>query len=332
MLLQSLGAKNYKALFTGSATEANNLLIKGISLDVGERIWVSHGDHPGLVHPAENLTLMGMELKELPLKDGRVDFPVLQQNLGSQDRLIVFSQINNSTGHIQNLPSLCKQIKDQYPQIHIHVDGVQSFGKFPISLDSGWADSLTVCGHKMGGPKGVGALVIKSDLKLTPILWGGGQEFGLRPGTLNVPALISWQAAMMEAQEQRVDEWRAAQDLKRNWLQVFESAQGVRLPFDGNDDDEVMSPYILLMQFAGIPSDIIMRHLERDNIFVSSSSACSSKSKGENSVYTALQLPRDHHGEYLRISFSASMSEHKVVEAAERLRDLYSSLRRLYSR
>ncbi len=332
-ILRSAANEQFNLVFTSSATEANNLAICGQDVEAAQRIWVSLADHPSLVRPAYAWQKAGVEVCEMPLRHGWIDWSRFAEQLNQRDRLMIFSHINNSSGQIQETGKRLVEIKDRWPQLHVHVDAVQSYGKMPSPLKAGPVDSITISGHKMGGPKGVGALLYRRGCQLRPQLLGGGHELGLRSSTLNVPGLVSWFAAIAATEGSCEENWCKVALLNRLWRESFSQMDGVEFPFYPVGDaagDSPLSPYILLMRLRGIPSDILMRHLDEAQIYVSSSSACSSRAQGENPVYKALGLDRRQHGELLRISFSQRTTQQEVARAAQYLAESYQALRRIY--
>ena len=290
--------KDDQLIFVGSATEANNLVIKGIDLIDSDRIHFSKGDHPSTVNPCLSLKCIQEEIALL--QGGTIDLDALIASVDESSKLIVLSHVNNQSGNIYDVVTISNKIKEINPNIHIHVDGVQALTKIPIDLSKG-IDSYTISGHKLGAPKGVGALFIKSGVELTPLLHGGGHEFGVRSSTVNTPLILSLQAAIEEGVKTLDKSLEKVKEVNLKLRSSLEElAIGITFPFSLEDT----SPYILSFIFPGVSSDILLRHLEMKNIFVASSSACSSRAKGFNAGFAAMKIEDSLHKFVLRTSFS----------------------------
>ena len=323
--LKFLGAREGdKLIFTGSATEANNTIIRGIGLRSGDAVVYSFADHPSVTAPMEILGKRGIQVNELPLKkEGIPDEMALLKLLDKTVRLIVFTHVNNQSGTITDVCRLSGEIKAISPDTHIHVDTAQGFGKIPISLKEGHIDSLCISAHKIGGPKGIAGLYLRNGVKLSPLLYGGGQEEGLRSSTVAAPLIFSFYEAVVEAMnsfEFTLDHVTAMNQLARDSLK--EKISNVRFPFV-----KYSSPYILTFILPGIPSDIILRHLEQEGIMISSKSACSSRIKGADPGFTALHLPIDEHKFVLRVSFSHETTGVDILRFCDTLASIYNQIK-----
>ncbi len=298
--IKSLNAFNYHFIFTSSATESNNMIIKGLDYAPGDKVLISFGDHPSVLAPAKTLEKQGVEIVSITrYDDGSVDEKKLIDSLNGQVKLIVLTHVNNLSGNYIDIVALAKKIKEKAPTVFIHVDAVQGFGKYPLDLSGGEVDSITVSAHKIGGPKGISGLYILKDKEINPLLDGGGQEFGLRSGTLAGPLMFSFYEAYKEIsldQTKHLDFVKSLYDKVK--LALEDNIPGIIFPFLSG------GPYILTMVIPGIPSDVLVRHLEMADIFVASSSACSSKVKGFNPTFEALGIEEKYHKNVIRVSFS----------------------------
>ncbi len=315
----------YDFVFTSSATESNNTVIKGISVLKGEDIFVSAGDHPSLINPLAYWREKGVNIRIIPMKEsGRIDANRFFEKLNENTKLILFSHVNNQSGNIYDVEDLALKFKKNYPDVHIHVDGVQGFGKFPLLLKNGSIDTLTITSHKIGGPKGIAGLYIKKKVKLIPLLHGGGQELGIRSSTTAAPLIFSFAEAARIVCRSFTDKISVIRELNEHAKSLLkEKIPGVLFPFEGND----ISPYILNFILPGISSDIIVRHLEEKEIYVSTSSACSSGLKSENKTFTALKIPLKYHNSVFRISFSLSSTKEEVEEFVSETALIYNELK-----
>jgi cysteine desulfurase len=322
--LELLGAgKGDRLIFTGSATECNNTVIKGTGLNTGDTVIYSYADHPSIIVPMERLQKQGVLGKEQLLQeDGIPDESVFLQ-FPEKTRLVMLTYVNNHSGAISDIHSLSRKIKTINPNIHIHVDAAQGFGKLPLSLKEGHIDSLCISGHKIGGPKGIACLYLRNGVRLSPLLDGGGQEEGLRSSTQAAPLIFSFCEAAVDAMktiDSSLVHVTALNRLAQKCLK--EKIPVLRFPFIKNS-----SPYIMIILLPGISSDIILRHLEQQGILISSTSACSSKIKGTNPVFSALHLPEKDHKFVLRVSFSYDNTEADVMRFCDTLASIYDDLK-----
>jgi len=318
------GGKGYKLIFTGSATEANNTIIRGLGLRAGDPVIFSFADHPSVTVPMERLEKRGIQVKELPLqRDGAPEEPALLKLPDKAVRLVILTHVNNQSGTITDICRLSNEIKAISPNTHIHVDAAQGFGKIPFSLKEGHIDSLCISSHKIGGPKGIAGLYLRSGVQLSPLLYGGGQEDGLRSSTQAAPLVFSFYEAVVDAMNSidfSLEHVTTLNQLARECLK--ERVSMVRFPFV-----KYSSPYILTFILPGIPSDIILRHLEQEGIMISSTSACSSGIKGTDPVFAALHLPIDEHKFVLRVSFSHETTGMDIMRFCDTLASIYDDLK-----
>ncbi len=290
-------------LFTSGATESNNTVIKGINYLPDDEILYDAADHPSVVKVVETLSVKRVSFSS---KD-------LHSLLNEKTRLLILTHVHNLSGKINPYLSQLEDIKNKYPRVHIHVDGAQAFGKFPIDHIS--CDSYGFSGHKMGAPKGIGGLFLAPQISINTLIDGGQQQDGKRSGTINYPMI----EAVYEAY-QRKDSLEPLYHLK-------ETVMGkIGEYFDFPFEKEETSPYILLARCEKISSDILLRFLEMKDIYVSSSSACSSKIKGFNPTYLAMGIQEKHHKNIIRISFSSLTTFEEIERFCKAIEETFSEL------
>lgn len=333
--LETLQAGNEdQFIFTSSATESNNILLQGLiqNLTPNEKVLISSADHPSLTLPVQRPRGAKVDeaaqnplVLEIPLQEnGHIHYPQLAASLSQKPHFIALSHVNNHTGTCHPLENLCSFIKEIHPAIHIHVDAVQSFGKLPISVKNRKIDSITFSAHKMGGPKGVAGLYLASHVKIPPLFFGGGQEAGLRSSTLNAPLIFSWSSATEESLQEAASDFQHLTNLVKHLKEDLKARlPQLEFPFDSEFG---VSPYILTFLLPHLSSDIILRHLEEKNIFISSSSACSSRQKGTSPVFTALHLPKHLHKNVLRVSLSGQTTLEEILNFSETLTQIVHDL------
>ncbi len=323
-------SKDSRFIFTSSASESNNALVKGLGLSSGDSLYVSFGDHASLVKPAFALKDQVKSVLELPLDEvGVPSCSLLPENINKDIKLVLVSTVNSQSGGLLDIKKFASELKEKAPWVHLHLDAVQSFGKFEIDLSSGHIDSMTVSAHKMGGPKGVGALWLKKGLTLNPLLHGGNQEVDFRSSTIAYPLIASFYAAFEVAQKNLQRDYEKVSSL-RNILvnSLKEISEDLEFPFNPED----CSPYIISMMWKGISSDIVLRTLEQKEVAIASTSACSSKIKGENPTMKALGLPTSVHKFVLRISLGKMSTEKEVDAFISIFKEVYSELQMFVKR
>ncbi|MDC0253629.1 aminotransferase class V-fold PLP-dependent enzyme [Bacteriovoracales bacterium] len=319
------GLKKYNFIFTSSATESNNMSILGFEFKEGDVVYISKSEHPSLIAPLQKCEENGLVLKELPLNNsGGVDENKFFGTLDSKTCFVVLSHINNQSGVIQPINRISQRIKEINPKIKIHLDATQSFTKVPVSLENSLIDFMTISSHKLGGPKGIAGLFVRTGIKIFPLLFGGGQEKALRSSTQSYPLISSFRSAAEEGINE-ID--KSLNSVGKISLKVREYLKkeipNILFPFHF---EENVSPYILTFIIPGISSDIILRHMEQEDIIFSSTSACSSKVKGSNPVFEALGIEDKFHKNVLRVSFSNETTLSEVDSFCEELCKCYKEL------
>lgn len=320
----SLGAQPREIIFTSGGTEANNLAVLGgaaAGRRRGKRIVTTAIEHPSVLEPMRQLEKEGFEVVFLtPDTDGRVPEEAVLKAVTGDTILISVMAVNNELGSIQPIEVLKKAVKRAGAPALVHVDGVQAYGKLPLRPEKLGIDLLTVSGHKIHGPKGVGALYVSKNARILPRTFGGGQERELRPGTEAAPLIAGLGAAVEE-----LPDWRQAysrmEKLRDYTLQKLSGLEGVEVnsPVEG-------LPYLLNFSALGIRSETMLHFLAQRGIYVSSGSACA---KGKQShVLKAAGLPDSRISSAIRVGFSRENTERDADALAEGVREGLSCLAR----
>ena len=320
----SLSAQPREIIFTSGGTEANNLAVLGgaaAGRRRGKRIVTTAIEHPSVLEPMRQLEKEGFEVVFLtPDADGRVPEEAVLKAVTGDTILISVMAVNNELGSIQPIEVLKKAVKRAGAPALVHVDGVQAYGKLPLRPEKLGIDLLTVSGHKIHGPKGVGALYVSKNARILPRTFGGGQERELRPGTEAAPLIAGLGAAVEE-----LPDWRQAysrmEKLRDYTLQKLSGLEGVEVnsPVEG-------LPYLLNFSALGIRSETMLHFLAQRGIYVSSGSACA---KGKQShVLKAAGLPDSRISSAIRVSFSRENTERDAVAQAEGVREGLACLAR----
>lgn len=296
--------------FTSGGTESNNLALLGIALAnrrTGNHIITTGIEHASVYNPVLYLQELGFRVTFLKVDtDGKVDLEELKNALCEDTILVSTMAVNNEIGAVEPIEEIAKCIKAYNPNIVYHVDGVQAFGKMRIYPKRIGVDAMSLSGHKIHGPKGSGALFVDSRIKIKPVLYGGGQEKGLRSGTENTAAIAGMGRAA-EVMYRRLDEnQRIMEQVKRTLIEGATRMEGVT-------DNSGEAAHIASLSFKGVRSEVLLHALEERGICVSAGSACSSNHPAISGVLKAIELKEDLLESTLRFSFC----EYNTVEEAE---------------
>jgi cysteine desulfurase len=321
-LLASLHIPETEAdvIWTSGGTEANNLAILGTLAAFGDgAVAVEAAAHSSLLEPAEHLQQAGFEYCKVPVDDaGKL---VLAEGANFANlRLFAFCHVNNESGAVQDICEVRKFLDANAPGSLLLVDALQSFTKLDIAWGEGGIDLLSVGGRKLGGPPEIGALIVRRGVPLKPLFFGGGQQRGLRPGTLSPASILAFSVAVDAALAEREDEWarveRMNQSLRARLLAEFACESPVLL----SPDDA--SPYIFSVAFPNYEGAILMRKLSRRGVIVGTGSACSAESAGTSHVLDAMGVDARLARGVLRISFGHANQETDVDVLLRELRDV----------
>jgi cysteine desulfurase len=308
-IAEILGAQPAELIFTSGATEANNLAVFGLAPESGE-ILAAPLEHPCIIEPLKQLEKRGLTVKWLPVSSrGSVETPEILSRITEQTGLICLMYANHETGAIQPVRHIAKT---RAKNVLLHSDAAQAVGKVPISFQDLSVSSLSFSGHKFGGPKGIGGLVLKSGVKLKPQLHGGHQQKGFRPGTEPVSLIVGMHTALRIRQREMSENHRRLQGLKLwFWHKLVEAASPVVLngPTPGEADS---LPTTLNVSFLGCRADLLLVSFDLAGIACSTGSACSSGSLLPSPV---LQVPDDVLRSAIRLSFSPDQTEESLHAA-----------------
>ena len=317
------GARPNEIIFTGSGTEANNLAVKGFYWSAVAQnpqrnvIVIAAFEHHAILEPVEWLEKHeGAVLIYIPITpSGVVDLDALAQIIKDESGKIALISVmhsNNELGTVQPISEVVGLAGD----IPVHVDAVQSFGKVGFNFEELGATSATISAHKVGGPLGVAALILRRGLDITPILHGGGQERDIRSGTLNAPAIVAFAAAAQEMVAKRDENYKKVSAL-RALLKGKIAAAISDAQFNG--DAPQMLPGILNVTFPGTESDSLLLLLDAEGICSSTGSACSAGVQRPSHVLMAIGLSEDLARSSLRFSLGLSNTEAEINEVGEKI-------------
>ncbi len=328
-IARTLGVTEREIFFTSGGTESNNWAIKGASRankKRGKKIITSGAEHPSVTECFSYLETEGFSAEYLETDNrGLLDPHMLGEKIDENTILASFIMLNNETGATQNTEELIRVIRRKNPSALIHIDAVQAYGKIPINLSALDADLMSFSSHKIHGPKGCGALYIKRNVRLLPIIHGGGQENRQRSGTENVPAVHGF-AKAAEIIHRNINKNRTA--VKRLKSIIIE---GLTNHF-GGDNFFLNSPLdayegIVNIAFPRVKAQVLMQHLEAVNIYVSVGSACSSRKNIHSRVLTAMKLPKENIEGAVRLSFSGMNTEDEALRFIEAIKEIIPKIK-----
>lgn len=313
-IAKQLKCESKEIIFTSGGTESNNLALLGLALAnkrAGNHIITTGIEHASVYNPVLYLQDLGFRVTFLKVDArGKVDLQHLRESLDEDTILVSTMAVNNEIGAVEPIEEIAAIIKkyngEHDKNILYHVDAIQAFGKRILYPKRIGIDAMSMSGHKIHGPKGSGALFVDSRAKIKPVLYGGGQEKGLRSGTENTAAIAGMGKAT-EIMYNRIEENNHKMQLVKDAL-----IQGAT-QIEGVTDNSGESPHIASLSFRGVRSEVLLHALEDRGIYVSAGSACSSNHPAISGVLTAIGLDKDLLESTLRFSFC----EYNTVEEAE---------------
>ena len=324
-LLQAVHGAGCRLIFTSGGTEANNLAILGAGGRIrGLKIAaVSAVEHPSVRACFDELARQGVEVRVIGVNGkGELDFAALEKALADGAGLVSVMQVNNETGAINDIPRIHALTRGR---ALLHVDGVQGFLRVPFSMKD--AELYTFSGHKIHGPKGIGALVCRENILINPRNMGGGQENGLRSGTENTPGIAGLREAARLMKEYDMGE---LMQKKLHLIQAFgEQVENMRI---NGPDPAAAAPHIVNLGFPGVRGEVMLHALEACGVYASTGSACSSKKLKVSSVLTAMGVSPTEAEWALRFSLSPKTTFEEIDYDAEKLGACYAQLRRFQRR
>jgi cysteine desulfurase len=332
-------AKNLKAepkeiIFTSGGTESNNLAIIGTALALkrkGNHIITTVIEHPSVHNPLLFLEENGYRVSYIPVDSlGRIKEEELLEAVCEDTILVSLMYVNNEVGSVLQLNELSRKIKEKNPSVYIHADAIQAFGKYRIYPAREGIDLLSASGHKIHGPKGVGFLYVNSKVKIKPVLFGGGQQKGMRSGTENVPGIAGLGQAVKECFSDLEERIRKLYEIKEYFISQVGEIEGTYVNCIGENSKDT-APHILSVSFEGIKSEVLLHALEDKGVYVSAGSACASNHPGLSGTLKAVGIRKDLLDSTLRFSFSGFTTSEEITRTVEILKELVPVLRK-YSR
>ena len=317
--------------FTSGGTESDNLAILGACrASRGKHIISTNIEHPAVLNTLQHLEKRGYSVDLIPVsKKGIVDVERLARMIRKDTALVTCMYVNNEIGTVEPVDVIGRVIKKENPNTLYHIDAVQAYGKIPFSAGKTGADFISLSSHKIHGPKGVGALYVKNKTKLAPILFGGGQQDNVRPGTENVPGIAGFGLAAQMSYD-RITEKAERMSYLKNRLRdgILSNLDNVvvNTPYDS------AAPHILNISFGYVKSEVLLHSLEAEGIYVSSGSACSSHKKGPSYVLTAIGAEPKMIDGSIRFSLSEFTTAEEIDYTIEKVTEHVKKIRKLLKR
>ncbi len=329
ILADGLGCRSGEIVFCAGGTEADNLAVFGVAAATGGTVVCSAVEHHAVLHPVEHLGGRVVGVDRL----GRLDLDALADALDDTVCLVSVMLANNETGVIQPLDEIADVMAEHAPRAVLHTDAVQAFPWLDVATMAAPAQLISVAGHKFGGPKGVGALAVRSGTPLGPQILGGGQERGLRSGTHNTPGIVSMGVAAAATVAERpatVERVSALRDrlvdgIRAQVADVVET--GLDTPADGRTDRSRKVAGSAHLCFPGIESEALLFVLEQSGIMASAASSCSSGAQDPSHVLAAMGYDRALAGASLRLSLGHASTDADVDHVLAVVPDAVAHLR-----
>ncbi|MCR5584410.1 MAG: cysteine desulfurase [Lachnospiraceae bacterium] len=328
--------------FTSGGTESNNTALIGSALAnsrKGKHIITTQMEHASVYNPLLFLESLGYEISFAPVDEaGHVIIDALTDMVRDDTILVSVMLVNNEIGSINDVAAVSKAIKTKNPSVLFHVDAIQGFGKMKVIPKNMGIDMLSVSGHKILGPKGSGFLFVKKGVKIKPIIYGGGQEKGMRSGTENVPAISGLGQAAFDAYENLDKNREHLYALKERMIRGLLTLDNVHVHTFGDSKEEIAdlhekilqtAPHVVSCGFEGLSrSEVLLHALEEKQVYVSSGSACSSNHPAISGTLKAIGTDNKYLNSTLRFSFAPTTKEEEIDHALECLKELLPVLRK----
>ncbi len=327
-IAEKIGAVKEEIFFTSGGSESNNMILKNFT-KTGNHIITTKFEHASVLNSLKYLENNGIRVTYLNVNEfGFIDLKELEEAISKNTVLVSIMQVNNEIGSIQNLEKIGKIVKEKSQRARFHVDGVQGFGKIKVDVKKCNIDFYSASAHKIHGPKGVGFCYVRKGLNINPLIEGGGQESGVRAGTENLPGILAFVKASDLAFESIDNNYKNVFELKKYFIERLEEIKDIKVNSPLLDS---ISPYILNVSFFGVRAEVLLHMLEEKGIFVSTGSACSSKSAGTKGshVLNAIGLKQKCIQGAIRFSFSKYNTKEEVDYTIENLQKSLKFLRRI---
>jgi cysteine desulfurase len=325
---QLLNCKPREILFTSGGTESNNLAIKGTAMmykNRGNHIITTNIEHASIRESIEFLGNNGFDITYLPVDhEGRIDLEDLKRSIRKDTILVSIIHVNNEVGTIQPIEEIGKILRN-YPKILFHVDHVQGISKVPLDFYETGIDLCSMSAHKFHGLKGNGILFIREGVQISPLFTGGNQEWQTRSGTENVAGIVAMAKALRLSLVKSETERTKLEHMKKRMIEELKMEQDIVVHTPSANS----APHIINFSVKGLKSEVFVHALEESNVFVSTTSACSSKNKAVSHTLLGMKVDEELAKSALRISFSFENTEEEAMQAVRAIKQTKQYLGRI---
>ncbi len=329
VIAKTLKVQDKEIIFTSGGTESNNMALIGGAMAnqrAGRHIITTRIEHASVYNPLAFLESQGFSVTYLDVDgQGHISLDQLKGALSPETILVSIMYVNNEMGAVEPVEEIGRIVKEYKPSILFHVDAIQAYGKFEIRPKKQNIDLLSVSGHKIHGPKGVGFLYINEKAKVRPILFGGGQQRDMRSGTENVPGAAGLGLAAREMYTGFSERIGKMTELKDHFIDRVEELEGVTVNSARGLDS---APQIISVSFAGVRGEVLLHALEDRGIYVSSGSACSSNHPAISGTLKAIGVKKELLDSTIRFSLGVYNTKEQLDYTVDVLRELLPMLRR----
>ena len=330
-IAETLKVKAKEILFTSGGTESDNMALIGgcfAKMRQGKHIISSAIEHPAVYKALEFLEGHGFEISILAVDEkGHISLNELEKTIRDDTVMVSIMTVNNEMGAVEDIHAIGELIKKKNPNCLFHTDAIQAYGKMLLHPKKDLVDLLSVSGHKLHGPKGIGFLFIDEKVKINPIIFGGGQQGGLRSGTLNIPGIAGMGLAAKMVYQDFPKKIEKLYELKDYFIEELEKLPEVKV---NSEKGKASAPQIVSASFYGVKAEVLLHALEEKGIYVSSGSACSSNHPGISGTLKAIGLTEKALDSTLRFSFSFLTEKHELNDTIAALKELLPVLRKFY--
>lgn len=324
-----LKASEKEIFFTSGGTESNNWALAGAARANqrrGKRIITTKIEHASVAAPLKALEEQGFEVVRIGTdENGVADLEELKAAVNEETILVSVMMVNNEIGTLQPIKEISEAVKAIKKDVLVHVDAIQAFGKYKIVPKQMGIDLLSVSGHKIHAPKGTGFLYVSEKVRLLPLIYGGGQQNGMRSGTDNVPGIAGLAQAAQIMYNELTANTQHMRSLRERLIGGLEEIDGVVI---NSPKGEAAAPHIVSASFTGIRSEVLLHSLEEREIYISAGSACSSHKRAPSATLSAIGCDKGRLESALRFSLCETTTQEEIDTLLQVLKELVPALRR----
>jgi len=332
-IAQTLKCDESEIVYTSGGTESDNMALIGVARALkrnGKHIITTVIEHAAILQTCEYLKEEGYEITFLSTDErGVVDINELRDAIRPDTILVSVMAVNNEIGTIEPLEEISKIIKEKNPSTVFHVDAIQGYGKIKLIPKRMGIDLMSVSGHKIHAPKGIGFLYVSYKVKIKPVIFGGGQQKALRSGTENVSGIMGLNAAIKRIFDSFEEDIQRERRLKNLLIEGIKELDNVYI---NTPEDDISAPHIVSVSIKGVRAEVLLHSLEEKGVYVSSGSACASNKPAVSETLKAIKVDKDLLDSTIRFSLSVLTTEEEIEYAVEKLKESVIALRQYVRR